>query len=155
MILTFIRLFFANLVFRAQTVFYQVSNYSKTAPKVYIRQVWLNHVICQVFNHLANILANIDGLLVLELYHLANTLVNINDIPKIYFYHLANALTYTNSIPKMDLYHLANIVTNTNDKTDNFIKDKVWLRSTNCSLFITRWRSKIITSYINNMFRPF
>ena len=74
-----IRLSFADLVSGAQTIFCQALNCSKTVSDMYIRQVRSSRVTCQDFSHLANTLANTNGLLVSNLCHLANTLTNTND----------------------------------------------------------------------------
>ena len=77
--LLWIRLSFADLVSGAQTVLRRALNRSRTVPDVYIRQVRSSRVTRQDPSHLANTLANTDGLLVSDLHHLANNLTNSDD----------------------------------------------------------------------------
>ena len=65
------------------------NRFQNCSKRVY-RQVWLSCITCQDFSHLANTLANTNGLLVSDLHHLVNTLTNTNNIPKMYPRYLAS-----------------------------------------------------------------
>ena len=54
------------------------------------------------------------------------------------------ALTMTNKHKSEFLSSIQYTLTNTNDKADNFKNYEIWLYSTDYSLFVTRWRSKIV-----------
>ena len=98
-----IGLFFANFVSKAQIVFCQALNYSKTVPDMYICQVWLSCITCQDSSHLANILANTDSLLVLDLCHLTNTLTNTKEMTDNFTRENDNLISW--QVNDADRYH--------------------------------------------------
>lgn len=65
-------------------------------------------------------------------------MTNINNHKDLFLLFSQYALTIANKYEDKLLLFSQYILTNTNNKANNFIREEIWLHSTNCSLLVTK-----------------